>query len=227
MTVIPIYASGYEIQHFNPDVLGRPSSDCVLLLSPTGRNAIKPISILTDINEKGHFYAATITYPESVTFEIARDSLNSMYRKYEVKSFVDDMIMGLWRNEDKDFAIQLSKMDQGGRQVVQIIYISFLTNKVTPDISLDPVLTSEQLVLIADLSDTQREEIDLALLLSAGKQYRKVARVVAMAMYNLRHRVKGIPDIYYSQRIMGLVEEGLLISRGNLKRMRYSAVKLP
>lgn len=194
---------------------------------PTGRNAIKPILILTDINEKGNFYAATVTYPESVTFEIAKDSLNKMYRKYEVKSFVDDSITGLWRHEDKKITIQLSTIDQGESQVVQIFYISFLIIKVAPDIPLDPVLTSGQLALIAELSATQREEIDQTLLLSAEKQYRKVARVVAMAMGNLRHRVKGIPDIYYAQRIIGLVEDSRLISRGNLKRMRYSEVQLP
>lgn len=95
------------------------------------------------------------------------------------------------------------------------------------EIPLDPDLTSEQLELVGTLSDDELREIDQALLSSSGKQYRKVAMVIAMAMGSLEHRVKGIPDIFYSQRVSYLVDQGRLVSQGNLKRMRYSEVKLP
>jgi hypothetical protein len=47
------------------------------------------------------------------------------------------------------------------------------------------------------------------------------------AMQDLRGSIKNVPDIYYAQRIRVLVKEGKLIAQGNLKRMRYSEVKLP
>lgn len=91
----------------------------------------------------------------------------------------------------------------------------------------DRDLTPDQVTLIAKLSKEQLQEIDQALLSETGKHYRKVAMVVAMAMGNLEHRVKSIPDIFYSQRVAGLVAQGKLVSQGDLKRMRYSEVKVP
>jgi len=91
----------------------------------------------------------------------------------------------------------------------------------------DPEMTEEQKTLASQLSAKQIEEIDSALLASSDKQWRKVAMVVAITMGKLHNRVTGIPDIYYSQRVSTLVEQGKLISQGNLKRMRFSEVKRP
>lgn len=91
----------------------------------------------------------------------------------------------------------------------------------------DPELTENQLALVAALSEQQLREIDEALLDAAGKNWRKVAMVVAVSMQNLPNRVEGIPDVFYSQRVARLVEQGYLISQGNLKSMRFSEVKVP
>ena len=46
-------------------------------------------------------------------------------------------------------------------------------------------------------------------------------------MMEMQNRISGIPDIFYSQRVRHLVEEGKLESQGNLGYMRYSEVRLP
>ena len=91
----------------------------------------------------------------------------------------------------------------------------------------DPELTSEQKALVSQLSESQINAIDSALLSVACNQWRKVARVIGTAMNNLPNKVNGIPDIFYAQRVATLVLEGKLVAQGNLKRMRYSEVKLP
>jgi hypothetical protein len=40
------------------------------------------------------------------------------------------------------------------------------------------------------------------------------------------HRIEGIPDLFYAQRIASLVEKGVLLFQGNLKSLRFSEVKL-
>ncbi|WP_428240075.1 DUF3658 domain-containing protein [Gynuella sp.] len=91
----------------------------------------------------------------------------------------------------------------------------------------DSELTQEQLELISKLSDSAIEEIDAVLLAQVGKQPQKVAMVVAMAMSKLSNKIEGIPDIFYAQRVAEMVNKGLLLSQGNLRRMRHSEVKVP
>jgi hypothetical protein len=43
----------------------------------------------------------------------------------------------------------------------------------------------------------------------------------------LPNKVNGIPDVFYSKRVAILVQEGKLLSQGDLNCMRYSEVKLP
>ncbi len=86
--------------------------------------------------------------------------------------------------------------------------------------------TEEEEVEISKLTDAQISEIDTALLSFASHEFRKVARVVGSAMLQLENRFPEIPDIFYSHRIQRMVSEGLLISEGNLKFMRYSEIKL-
>jgi ubiquinone biosynthesis protein UbiJ len=90
----------------------------------------------------------------------------------------------------------------------------------------DPPLSTEQLQLVAKLSAVEVERIDRALLENCSRGWRKVARVVGTTMMDLKPRPPGIPDLYYSQRITKLVEEGKLESAGNLQFMRYSEVRL-
>jgi hypothetical protein len=90
----------------------------------------------------------------------------------------------------------------------------------------DQDLTEDQKELVAKLTDEDLKEIDEMLISAATNKYRKVAMLVGSTMMNLPNRVKGIPDVFYSQRVRKLVEDGQLEYRGNLQYMRFSEVKL-
>jgi hypothetical protein len=91
----------------------------------------------------------------------------------------------------------------------------------------DPPLTTEQQALVSKLSASELKRIDLALLASADGHWRKVARIVGTTMVSIEQRPKGLPDVFYAQRIQYLVATDALESQGNLKRMRFSEVRLP
>jgi len=74
---------------------------------------------------------------------------------------------------------------------------------------------------------SQLEDIDRALLAAARPHFQKVALVVAIAMRQLAQQLPAIPDAVYAQRIIRLVEQGQLESQGDLRRMRFSEVRLP
>ncbi|NVJ67156.1 MAG: hypothetical protein HWE16_11770 [Gammaproteobacteria bacterium] len=96
------------------------------------------------------------------------------------------------------------------------------------DVVPDRELTQEELELIATLSEGQLAEIDEMLLSHVHPKYnRKVAYLVGATMSDLPNRVKGIPDVFYSQRVARLVEQGKLVAEGNLSYMRYSEVRFP
>ena len=90
----------------------------------------------------------------------------------------------------------------------------------------DGPLTPEQETLVSQLTSEQIAEIDEGLIKNASHQWRKVARVVAGAMSTIPGRIKGIPDIYYAQRVKKLVEYGRLESDGDPDYMRFSEVRL-
>ena len=89
----------------------------------------------------------------------------------------------------------------------------------------DPELTAKQLALVSNLTDEQIKEIDQAILNLADDRFRKVAFIVGSIMTSFANRFEGIPDIYYSQRVFLLVENGELIAQGFVGRMRYCEVK--
>jgi len=91
----------------------------------------------------------------------------------------------------------------------------------------DPDLTAEEKALVAKLSQKDLQAIDEALLSNARSSWRKVAMVVGITMLNLSNSIKGIPDVFYSQRIRNLVENGRLEAQGNLQFMRFSEVRIP
>ena len=95
------------------------------------------------------------------------------------------------------------------------------------DVEPDGELTPDQVKLIEQLTEDEVQAIDSALLSNTCERWRKVARVVGTTMMDLPCRVEGIPDVYYSQRVQKLVNEGLLESQGNLSYMRYSEVRRP
>ncbi len=60
-----------------------------------------------------------------------------------------------------------------------------------------------------------------------GSYWRKVARVVGTTMMEFDGRYYGIPDVFFAQRIQQFAKNGVIESQGNLKRMRYSEIRLP
>ena len=70
----------------------------------------------------------------------------------------------------------------------------------------DSPLTAEQTERVKQLAPAMVEEIDTALLSNVSIQWRKVAKVVATAMLQMKPRPAGIPDVYYARRIAMLVK---------------------
>jgi len=75
------------------------------------------------------------------------------------------------------------------------------------------------------LSASDVEKIDTEQLANTGRSWRKVAMVVGLTMSKTQGQFNDIPDLYYSQRVANLVEQGHLESQGNLLQMRYSEVR--
>ena len=92
---------------------------------------------------------------------------------------------------------------------------------------IEPILTREQSINIAKLSEQVVNEIDIALLSFASINFQKVAKIVGTFMSESPLHVSGIPDIFYAQRIEILAHDSKLEYQGNLKFMRYSEVRLP
>ncbi len=96
------------------------------------------------------------------------------------------------------------------------------------DLTPDGELTKEERALVAQLTDEQLQEIDQMLLSHVHPKYnRKVAYLVGATMCDLPNRIKGIPDVFYAQRVANLVQQGQLVSEGDLEYMRYSEVRFP
>jgi hypothetical protein len=125
-------------------VFGRSTADSIVLLQPKSTGALNPETIMVDVRE-GTYYAATVTYPNEISLLEARQCLNSQYGKWEKESFANDPTMGLWRNEDDHFAIQLTENGDS----LQIIYIDF--SLMTPE--LWGRALSEAAKEICDVSD--------------------------------------------------------------------------
>lgn len=90
----------------------------------------------------------------------------------------------------------------------------------------DPELTVEQQNLANSLTPENLSLIDAALLSQSAFQWRKTARVVGSTMMKLSGKYEGIPDVFYSQRVQSLVDSGKLEAQGDLRRMKYSEVRL-
>ena len=58
--------------------------------------------------------------------------------------------------------------------------------------------------LVDDLSASDTDRFDDALLAKVSADCRKVARIVGSAMATVRERYKGIPDVYFAQRLRQL-----------------------
>lgn len=92
----------------------------------------------------------------------------------------------------------------------------------------DEPMTPEQKALVESLSPDDVARIDDELLSNCRDRWRKVAMIVGMTMSGDSPTIhENCPDVFYSQRIKALVDKGMLESRGDLARMRYSEVRLP
>ena len=66
--------------------------------------------MILDYNDNA-CYGAMVHYSKSDSFDHLRDAINTRFSKHEVEGFGDDPVMGLWRIEDSQFAIQLTGDD--------------------------------------------------------------------------------------------------------------------
>ena len=88
-----------------------------------------------------------------------------------------------------------------------------------------PALTPEQRKMVDRLSQTDVREIDQALVSNISSQWCEVARIVTTTMIELDNG-RGLPHIYFADRIGHLVREGVLESKGDPSGMRFSDVRL-
>lgn len=93
------------------------------------------------------------------------------------------------------------------------------------ELQSDPTLTPEQKRMVDQVSETDIRKIDQALLSNASYDWCQVARIVTTTMIELDNGM-GLPNIYFAERIKHLVREGMLESKGDLTRMRFSEVRL-
>ncbi len=78
-----------------------------------------------------------------------------------------------------------------------------------------------------ELKPADLERIDACLISYISDQYRKVALVIGQAMLELDGEYPALPDMLYASRIKHLAATGVIESVGNLKRIRFSEVRLP
>lgn len=104
----------------NTEIFGKPATESVVLLQSPTPDAVDPETVMVDLSN-GKYFAATVNYPLDIGFENARRSLNATYGKWQKDSFANDPAMGIWRNEDEELSIQLSRDDF----TITIIYIKY------------------------------------------------------------------------------------------------------
>ena len=90
----------------------------------------------------------------------------------------------------------------------------------------DEDLSAAELKRVAKLSPATLALIDAAIVSQVSSEWRKVARVVGVAMLSMQNLPKGVPDAYFAKRVALLVEMGQLESQGDLRRIRFSEVRL-
>jgi len=118
--------------------------------------------------------------------------------------------------------------EKDGEEItVDSLFLEQLVETSDEDPEPDPPLTEEQQARVDQLTAEELQMIDDALIADACSQFRKVARIVGTAMMATEDSIKHIPDLFYAARVRKLVEEGRLVSEGNLEYMRFSEVKLP
>ena len=116
-------AQAGQVQLLNPEIFGHPTSDAVDLLYGKKGHELEPSYVQVDI-KCGRYRAATVTYPESVTLDEARASLDALYADYRQMSTTE---LHLWRVEDAhgdpQLVIQLAESSERGGGV-RIVYLA-------------------------------------------------------------------------------------------------------
>src|SRR5262245_39322305 len=95
------------------------------------------------------------------------------------------------------------------------------------DVPFDTGPAAAETKRIRALSSEQLAAIDAALLSHAHRHWRKSALVVGSTMLQLRESFPRLPDVFYAGRLAELVSRGLLEAEGDLRRLRFSEVRLP
>ncbi|MEP6848762.1 MAG: DUF3658 domain-containing protein [Acidobacteriota bacterium] len=90
----------------------------------------------------------------------------------------------------------------------------------------DEPLTPEEQARVDLLTADEIQAIDEAILANSSHQFRKIARVVGGSM-SLFPDQRGIPDIFYADRVRHLVATGDLEAEGYLPAMGFCEVRLP
>lgn len=123
ISVLLLCSTGHakDLQHFNPEVFGRSTKDPIQLLYQLKPGDIEPVTVMVDVKD-GAYCAATVTYPNKLTVEEARESLNKLYEKYERLSLAIEGEVGVWRVENKKFAICLTREEDS----IKVLYMQFM-----------------------------------------------------------------------------------------------------
>lgn len=88
-------------------------------------------------------------------------------------------------------------------------------------------LTAKEEAAVAELTEADLQAIDAMILANADHHWFKVARVIMRTEDALRERYPKLSYVFHAQRLIKLVEDGRLESKGNLAYMRFSEVRIP
>ena len=120
-----------------------------------------------------------------------------------------------------------SKMDAAKSAAPFNSIVRFLKKHMSEDEIEEYVLTDEDKEIVSALGESDINKIDEWLLLSTTNKWKKVAMVVAQAieLSDQAGVLLDVPDTFFGMRVEKLVQDGHLISQGNLKKMRSSEIK--
>jgi len=105
-------AQAKDVQLFNPDIFGQPTSTAVKLLIDKKSDEVEPYMVTTDI-KCGKYSAASIFYRGKLTFDDIRTTINKSFKNYENLSLLKPPVQAIWRVKDQRFGISLSEELRG------------------------------------------------------------------------------------------------------------------
>lgn len=93
--------------------------------------------------------------------------------------------------------------------------------------SPNPPLSESERSASEKLSDAELREIDEAILSESSDRWLKIARVVGDVQRRLRNVFPELSYLFYSERLICLIEKGELEVQGNPIFIRFSEVRRP